>query len=56
MGFSLIHSPDGLSNTLLSQGYILKVLSAQEQYIPGQGTGLGVSDQPDPAPGSCPLK
>lgn len=43
MGFSHILSPDGLSNTLLSQGCILETsfhLGLRgEMYIPRTGTG-----------------
>ena len=44
MGFSHIHSPNGLSNTSLSQGYVLEVTSTEEtvdrMYIPRTGEGV----------------
>ena len=39
-GFSHIHSPDGLDNTLLSQGYVPTVGMVGRVYIPRTGEGV----------------
>lgn len=54
-GFSNVSSPDGLNNTLLSQGYVLEMASAMAtvaRTFQGQKKSRGASSCPGPGRGS----